>query len=157
MKKITFIMLVLFSFFAVTGQAVAFESKLLDIHNKILEESKKIKEIFTGTKDVILVSTMWDSCIVTITQLEAYFFMVSIFNSINEKDMGEEPVDHLSNWLNKIKKTNEMNINSLNSVSHPVSPDTELHMAALKVYYKRLNKEIDEELEKLSVLKKVLE
>jgi len=148
-----FLVLCVFS----TAACHAFESRLLDIHNQIFEESKKIKDLFRTTKDVILISTMWDSCIITVNQLEAYFFMVSIFNTIKERQLEEKPVGYLMDWLNKIKQTNELNIKSLDDMGQALEPSTELHLAVLKVYYKKLNSEINEELEKLSTLKKSLE
>ncbi len=152
MKRIAFVVLALFLFSTVASYA--FESKLLTIYNQIFDESKKIKALLASTKDVLVMNTLWDSCLVTVTQLEAYFFMLSVFNTIKDKEAEDASADYLINWLTKTKSTSELNIKSLDAFTMTVEPNTQLHMAALKVYYKKLNSEIDEEVKKLSILKK---
>lgn len=152
MKRIAFVVLVLFMLSTVASYA--FESKLLSVYNQIFDESKRIKALLPDTKDILLMNSLWDSCLVTITQIEAYFFMLSIFNTIKKEEMQEPSVDYLVDWLNKTKSANELSIKSLDAFTQPADPNTQLHMAALKVYYKKLNSDIDEEIKKLSVLKK---
>jgi hypothetical protein len=108
------------------------------------------------TRDVVLVSSMWDSAILTMTQLEAYFSMVGMFNIIDMEHMDEGTINYLFLWLNKIKATNELNIKSINAVTAVLDKKTELHTAVLKVYYKKLNDKIDAELEKLSLIEESL-
>jgi hypothetical protein len=152
MRRIASIVLSLVIF--ANTSVYAFDTALINKRSEILEESKKIKSLLTKSQDVILVNSMWDACVLTMTQLDAYFLMVSVFNTIKRKDISKEAVDYLITWLKEIKKTNDVNIKSLNAVSRDLDPNTEVHRAVLKVYYNKLNGEIDSELKKITLLKK---
>lgn len=155
MKKLVMLMILSVVVFSVFS-AYALDTGLFDVYNEILEESKRIKTLLETSQDIILVNSMWDSCIMTMTELEAYFNLLRIFNKIKQENLDEETVGYLGDWLNKTKKTNELNIKSLNAISRPLDPNTEVHIAALKVYLKKLNKQIDAELEKISTIKNSL-
>lgn len=154
MRRIAFIVAALLILSA--ASSYAFESKLLSVYNQFFEESKNIKALLSGTQDILMMNSLWDSCVITMTQLEGYFFMLSIFNTINEGQPQEPSLNYLSDWLNKIKKTDDLSIKSLDSFQPPADQNTQLHMSTLKVYYKKLNGEIDKEIENLSILKKSL-
>ena len=154
MKKNIFIILALLIFFNVNSYAL--ETTLLDMRNKISAESRQIKALLLESKDIVLMSSMWDSCVLTMTQLDAYFFMVGIFNTIKKGDLKEDTVNYLTNWLNIIKNTNELNIKSLNTVTQILEPKTKVYKERLKNYFSELNKKIDSELGKISLLKKSL-
>lgn len=155
MKKIFSIILALAVF--LSFNALALDITLFDIRNKIFEESKEIKALLPDSKDVVLVSSMWDSCLIAITQLDAYFSMLGIFNTIKKEDLSKDSINYLSDWLNEIKRTDTLNIESLNSVPQPVELDTEVHIERLKDYFTDLNNRIDAELKKLSILEDALE
>jgi len=91
-------------------------SKLVDIRNRIFEQSKEVKILFSDTKNVVLLSSMWDSCLMTISQIDAYFYMIGITNTIKDKDLSIDAIDLVLKWLDNIKKTNDLNISSLNAV-----------------------------------------
>ncbi len=153
MKKIIFIILALSIF---CFSSYVFAAPLMDMRNKIFEESKVIKSLLVTSKNTVLVNSMWDSCIITLTQLDAYFYMQGIFNTIKKEDLNEACVNYLINWLNEVKKTDELNIKSLNTISVAVEPKEKIRMEKLKEYFSDLNKQIDNELSKLSLLNQSL-
>lgn len=148
MKKSILIILVLLIFLSVSSYAL--ETGLFEIRNKISAESKQLKALLLESKDVVLMSSMWDSCVMTMTQLDAYFYMVGIFNSV--KSPKEDTIDYLTNWLKIIKSTSELNIKSLNSVTEILEPKTKVYKEKLKSDFSELNKRIDSELSRVSVL-----
>lgn len=129
---------------------------LMDIRNKILTESQELKTILVDTKDIVLVSSLWDSCVLTISQLDAYFSQLGIFNTIKKEDVTSTAIDFLERWLNGIKNTNDVNIKSLYAVTQDIEPRTKLHLERLSGYFFDLNTEIEQELAKLTALKMTL-
>ncbi|MBI3602071.1 MAG: hypothetical protein HY209_04185 [Candidatus Omnitrophica bacterium] len=152
MKKI--ILLTLASAIFTSGIVFAAENKLMDIRNKVLVESQEIKALLIKTKDVILVNSMWDSCVMAISQLDAYFSQLGIFNTIRKEEVTDTAINFLVNWLKEIKKTNDLNIESLSSVTQNIEAKTKLSLEKLKGYYADLNGQIDEEFAKLAALRK---
>ena len=155
MKGIVFIATVLVFVFAVSSYALE-SAKLMDTRDKVIMESGDIKALLNTTKDIILVSSMWDSCALTISQLDAYFSQLGIFNTIKKQEVTEEAINFIVKWLEQIKNTNEINIKSLNEVTQKLEAKTKLHLERLKGYFKDLNQQIDGELSKLDSLKKSL-
>jgi len=151
MKRSLFIALVLIIVFNLSAHA--FETSLLDMRKKISTESTAIKPLLANSKDLLLVSSMWDTCIIAVSQLDAYFHMVGIFNAIKEDSSKPEAIAYLIRWLNEIKKNNVVNIKSLKGVTYPAGPDTKKHMDILINYFSECNVIIDAELKKLSGLR----
>lgn len=150
MRKIIFIALLLA--FSISLKAYGLDNSFLDIRNKFFEESKEIKSLLVSSKDAILISSMWDTCLLTMSGLDAYFHMLGIFNTIKERDLSEDAANYLARWLSEIKRNNELNINIIDSGSYSVEPDTKIHIERLKDYLSELNKRIDTELNKISIL-----
>jgi len=123
------------------------------MRNRIFVKSQEIKALLANSKDVVLLNSMWDSCIMTITQLDAYFYMIGIFNTIKKEDLTDASVNYLINWLNEIKKTNELNIKSLNLVTKTLEPRARVHKEKLTSYFSELNKQINNELSRIPALK----
>ena len=138
------------------ASSYALDTTLLDMRNRIFEQSKELKALLPKTKNVIFVNNMWDTCVLTMTQLEGYFFMLGIFNTIKAESMSEESIDYLGMWLNEIKRTNTLNIKGLNAITAPLESDAKAQVDKLKAYYNDLNTRIDSELKKLSLLKKTV-
>ena len=138
-------------------KAYAFETSLLDMRNKIFEESKKIKLLLTTTQNPLLVTSMWDSCIVATAQLDAYFHMLGIFNTIKKEETSAYAVDFLSSWLNIIKDTNALNIKSLDAISKNVEEAVKGRTIELIGYFSDTNYRIGKELDKIFLLKKSIE
>ncbi len=154
MKKVILMASIIISVIAVNSYAL--ESSLLDVRNKIFEESKEIKPLMENSKDLILVSGLWDACIMTVNQMDAYFSMLGIFNTIKKEDYTLEAVNYLINWLNGVKKVSEANIQGLNSVKPAIESETKTHMVILKNYYLDLSSQLASDIEKLLMLKKAI-
>lgn len=152
MKKILFI--ISLCLFLPSLSAYGLDNSFPDIRSKFFEESKEIRSLLTSSKDAILLSSMWDTCILTISGLDAYFHMLGIFNTIKENDLTEDAVNYLAKWLTEIKRNNDLNINILNSPSYSAEQDTKIHVETLKRRLDELNKKINSELDKISVLNK---
>ena len=129
---------------------------LMDIRNKLLTESQQVKALLKDTKDVILVSSMVDSCILTIAQLDGYFSQLGIFNTIKKDNVTTTAIGFLEQWLNSVKNTNDLNIKSLNEVTQNIQAKTKLHLERMTGYFTDLNTQIDQELAQLAALKKTL-
>ena len=156
MKKTLLIIFALIAGLGLNAHAQATATGLMDIRDKVLKESREIKALFSDTKDVILVSSMVDSCILTTSQLDAYFSQLGIFNTIKKDDVTPAAVNFLEQWLNGIKNTNDLNIKSLNAVTQNIQAKTKLHLERLTGYFTDLNTQIDQELAQLAALKNAL-
>ena len=156
MKKTPLIIFALAVGLSLNAHAQATASSLIDIRSKVLKESQEIKALLSNTKDVILVSSMVDSCILTITQLDAYFSQLGIFNTIKKDEVTPAAVDFLEQWLNGVRNTNDLNIKSLNAITQSIQARTKLHLTRLTGYFTDLNTKMDQELAQLAALKKTL-
>ncbi len=132
------------------------DNALIVVRNKIFDECREMRELLKNQKDIIIVNSMWSSGIMTVSQLDAYFYMVGIFNAVKDKDLTEDPVIYLMKWLNEIKKTNELNIRSLDSITYKVEPTTKARIGKLKGYFSSLNNIIDNESARVSALQRSL-
>lgn len=150
MKKIAFILSA--AVFLSNFNAYALDNSFLDMRNKFFEESKEIKLLLVSSKDAILLSSMWDTCLLAISQLDAYFHMLGIFNTIKEKDLNEDALDYIAKWLAEIKRNSELNVSILSAGYISSEPDTQVHIGKLKSYLGELSKKTDRELDKISIL-----
>ena len=144
--------------FSVLGLLLSFNAYALDnsfvnIRSRIFEESKQIKALLTTSKDAILLSSMWDSCLMTMRELDAYFHMLGIFNTIKQRDLDEDAVIFLSRWLSEVKAGSELNIRILTESAYPTESQAAIHIARLKNHFGELNKKIDSELNKISLFR----
>ncbi|MBM3255212.1 MAG: hypothetical protein FJZ08_02815 [Candidatus Omnitrophica bacterium] len=89
------------------------------------------------------------------SQLDAYFSMLGIYNAVTNEDAAREAADYIYRWLNEIKRINELNIKSLKSVLQLNEPNINTHMDRLRIYYTDLNSRIDIERKKISILSSV--
>ncbi len=154
MKKAVFIFLMLS--IVLNCSVYAADNALFTMRGKIFEESQKIKLALVNSKDVVLVSSMWDSCVILVNQLDAYFSMLGIFNAINNEELTADPINYIYSWLKGIKDTNELNIKSLNKVSQINDAKTKQQIEILKAYFKDTNDNISAELKKFDALRKTL-
>jgi hypothetical protein len=154
MKKIAYFTLALFIF--LNANAYSLDSKLLDIRNDIFDESTELKPLISTSKNIVLVNSLWDSCIVAVMQLDAYFFMIGIFDSVSKDKWNEESVNYLELWLTKIKTTSELNIKAIDSFPPKLEQATQVHAEKLKNYFIDLNKAVDESLATMAKLKKAV-
>jgi len=150
-KYFVFIFVMIFA-----AYAYAASSSLLEMRNKIIDESKEIKPLLTSAKNAVLISSIWDSCIMTVSQLDAYFSMVGILDSIKNENLSESSVDYLINWLSEIKSTNALNIKSIDVILGFAEKKVKPHMEKLKIHFDMLNNQLEAESKRLSLFKKVL-
>lgn len=155
MKKIIFVLLasVLFS----NTHAYAVETSLQDARNKIIGESETIKQSLADSKDPVLMNTMWDSCIMSVSQIDAYSHMLAIYNAITTEKAQRDALVYLMSWLSVTKNSINLNIKSLSNLTIPVEPKTKLHIEKLNELFVNLNHVIDTELNRIAALKKTLE
>ncbi|MDD5194418.1 MAG: hypothetical protein PHQ96_01920 [Candidatus Omnitrophica bacterium] len=152
-KLIAFFMAVIFLY---SFTAYPLGRTLFQIRNGVFEESKQVQSLLPNSKDAGLLVSMWDSCIITVTQLNAYFYMLGIFEKIDNNLLTDEPLNYLESWLTEIKKTSDMNLKSLDSYSQPITQETRIHKEKLREYLADLNRQIDVELGKVATIKKSL-
>ncbi len=133
--------------------AHAMESSLIDMRNKIFAESNTLKPLLKNSADVLLVSSMWDSCLMATMQLDAYFSMIGIFNSIQKDNLTGEVFTYIIDWLGMMKESNRLNVKALNSVTETSEPKVKLSVEKLKKYFTELNSRIDAGTAKLLALK----
>ena len=131
------------------------QSKLMGFKEDVQGELVQIKALMTK-KDPVLVSSMYDSCLIAMNQIDAYISMITIFNTIDEKAVKEEAVNPLIIWLGSMKKMNTINSNTLRDTSKARSPETKARMEKVKALFEKLNKEIDIETAKWEVIRKSL-
>jgi hypothetical protein len=153
MKKIFFaLILCLFVFSHLRAYAV--DNRLPDIRNKISEESNQIRVILRTSNDVVLLISMFDSCLIAISQLDAYFSMLGIMESLKRTSPSEDTYKFFREWLNGIKNTNELNLKTLNEATRIIDVTTKAEVEKLKGYFIALNDLISNELTKFSILDK---
>ena len=150
MKKTIFVTLTLIAFLNLSVYAL--EPQLLEMRNRFFQEAQEIKALPVNSKNVVLVNSMWDSCLITMAQLDAYFSMLGIFNAVSKEPASRQAAAYLTSWLNEIKRINELNIRSLRSILQLSDPAINTHMDRLRIYYNDLNSRIDTELKKVSAL-----
>jgi len=155
MRKIFFIVLSIV--LLLTCNVYALDTLLLDMRDKLVEESGEINVLMKDSRDVIVLNSLWNTCYVTVSQLNAYFFMVGIFNTIEEKGANEEALAYLERWLSEIKKVNAATINKLDSLKESVDARTTVHIEKIKILYTGVNNMIDSELKRISLVKMSLE
>lgn len=154
MKKTALIMLTLVIFFSFNAYGA--EIPLQNMRNKIFNECREIQPLLANSKDIIIVNSMWSSAVMTVSQLDAYFSMVGILNAVKDKELVEDPAVYLIKWLNEVRKTSELNIRSLDSISYKVEPSTKAAIKKLRDYFNGLNGLIDNESARISVLQRSL-
>jgi hypothetical protein len=156
MRKITAGIFSIVFFFSVNAYGI--QSTLFDIRNEIFEESRKIKPVVADSKDAVLMGAMRDTCLMTTTQLDAYFSMLGIFNTIDDENLSDESIIYLIDWLTRIRDTSRLSLQSLKGI-----PDDKIADSVTTIFIERLNgllakleMKSKEELNKLSLLKRSL-
>jgi hypothetical protein len=152
---ITLIFLVLF-----TQSAHCLDTRLYGIRQKLFTQAEDIKKLVNrdnAGRYLVLVSSMWDTCFVAITQLDAYFYILGLFNTIRKEHITHPAVGFLSRWLKQIKETSELNIKGLDGIKVPIEPMIRINMVKLKRYFRELNNLINKELADIAKLKKSLD
>ena len=155
MKRKIFILLMFFIFMCQNCYVQGADT-LFDIRNKIFEESKQLRPLLKKSKNAILLTNMWDTCIIVTTQLDAYFSMLGILNTVKDQNLTEVSVDYLIDWLNDVKTKNAISIKILEDTSVAREKIAKKHMKRLVVYFKELDQLLEDELEKIDIVIKAL-
>jgi len=158
MKRISFLALILAVAFSLNAYAALDTTSLMELRNKIFQESQALKPLLaeSGSKDIILLNSMCDVSIMTMSQLDAYFYMVGIFNSVKDSPGSAAAVGYLVKWLSEVKNGSDTNIKVLASITTPVEAGTTKHIQILSAYYTDLSKQLDAEINKIALLNKAL-
>ncbi len=133
--------------------AYATDFKIVSMRNQIFNQSGDIKALMSQkSKDNTLLISMFDSCLSAAMQLDAYFSMLGIFESLSNGGVNDEAIRFIASWLNQIKSTNAVSIQNLDVVSQ-AEPKTKLEINKLKASLVSLSTLIDGELNKFVALK----
>jgi len=136
------------------GSAWAADVKLVAMRSKFIEASGQIKSSLASSKDVVVLTSLFDSCMITITELDAYFSMVGIFEQNKTGAPSNVSLAYLTSWLETMKKNNALNISSIQGLTKDMEPGTLTHMNKLKTYFGELNVNLEDELRRVNALKK---
>jgi len=158
MKRKIFI--ILFFLVFLTKDAYCLDTRLYDLRQKLFTQAQEIKQLVNrdnAGQYLVLVSSMWDTCFVAITQLDAYFYILGLFNTIKKENITGPAIDFLSRWLKQTKDTSELNIKGLDGIKLPIDPMIRINMERLKRYFRELNSQINKELAEIGKLRKSLD
>ena len=144
MKKMIILVLSLVLIWSVTAQAL--ESNLIDTRNEILKAAQEMKTYFATSRDPILLNSMWDSSVMAVSQLDAYFSMLGIFNTIKKENLDAAAFSYLVNWLNQLKETADLNIKSLGDIKSTTDARSKAFALKLKDIFSNLEARITKEL-----------
>lgn len=127
--------------------------KLLDLREKLFAESVKIKEsINPKTQDFVLLSGLFDSCILAVTQIDAYFYLLGVFEFIRKEDLNKDCFNFLLSWLNTMKKTNDLNLKNLSTAGPIMEETTKDYILKIKSYFTELDKLLSQERNRINLL-----
>lgn len=146
-------MLVLALFLLAAQAGYCAENSVVSMRKRFLQESGNIKPLLKNSRDVVLLSTLWDSCFIVMTQLDAYVSMVGIIDTVKRQDLQESAVDYLVSWLGEVKNTNNAALASLNSVGSSLDQATIVVVKRMKGDFADLNKILEAETVRLIRLK----
>ena len=153
-KRVILFFIIFFIILNLYAQKIA---PLLEIRNKFFEESNNIKGLLSTSKDPGIIINLWNSCMTTVLQLNAYFYMLNIFDAVKSGVLNDDPTMYLSMWLKEIKNVNQLNIKNLEDTTKNITEvTTKTYVDKIKGYYIELNKKIDGELVKLGALRQIL-
>lgn len=150
MRKLIFLVLALVLLWSLTAQAL--ETTLLNARSEIFKNAQEMKKYFTTSRDPVLLSSMWDSSVMVISQLDAYFSMLGIFNTIKKENLENAQFNYLINWLNQLNNTIELNIKSLEAIKATTDARSKVLALKLKDIFNNLKTRIIKELQVVTQL-----
>ncbi|MFH1593559.1 MAG: hypothetical protein ABID09_02550 [Candidatus Omnitrophota bacterium] len=156
MKRIILSILVVTFFFSVN--VICLETKILEVRNKIFEESKSIKPAIADSRDAVVLGNLRDTCLMVSGQLDAYFYMLGIFNTISEDDLTYDSISYLNDWLGRVKSLNRQNLDSLKGIGKGEikDPKTKTHINNIESYFTELDTILNGEISRIVFLTKNL-
>ncbi|MCM8757860.1 MAG: hypothetical protein NC900_04925 [Candidatus Omnitrophica bacterium] len=157
MKRYKFIFGLIISVILITQYCFAVDFKILDLREKLFSESNQIKqEINPNNQDFVLLSGLFDSCIQVVTQIDAYFYMLGIFEFIRKEDLNKSCFNFLLSWLDLMKRTNDLNLKNLMTATPANEQNTKIHIEKIKSYFLELDKQITKEQNRFNILMRSL-
>jgi hypothetical protein len=148
MRKILFLTLGLVLGLSLAAQAL--ETTLIDSRNEILQNAQEMKTYFTTTRDPVLLNNMWDSSALAVSQLDAYFSMLGIFNTIKKENLDEAAFNYLIKWLNQVKDSTALEIKSLDAVNKTADARSKVLMLKTKGIFNNFIARVTKELQTVS-------
>ncbi|MDP2831069.1 MAG: hypothetical protein Q8O02_02315 [Candidatus Omnitrophota bacterium] len=145
MKKIIFLALSLVLVWSFSVRAL--ETTLVDARGEILKNAQEMKKYSSTSRDPVLLNSMWDSSVMAISQLDAYFSMLGIFNTIKKENLGDTQFSYLVKWLQQLKDTTELNIKSLEAIKSTTDARSKVFALKLKGIFSNLKARIAQELQ----------
>ena len=150
MKKIIFLVLTLVLVWSCFAQAL--ETTLIDVRSEIMKNAQGMQAYFASSRDPVLINSMWDSSIMAVSQLDAYFSMLGIFNTIKKDNLDAVSANYLISWLNQIKATAELNIRTLDSIKSTTDARSKVFAIKLKDIFNNLKTRVIGELQTVTKL-----
>ncbi|MBP7217052.1 MAG: hypothetical protein KBA46_07215 [Candidatus Omnitrophica bacterium] len=157
MKKNIFVVIaVCFCMLLLESRASAADFRIFDLRNKLFAQSKTINAMLPKAQDQAVLLSLFDTCIIVTSQIDAYFGMMGIFNAVRKEDLNKETVGYLVNWLSEMKRTSEITLRGLNEIPVAVQPTTRAQMAVIGKHLTDLVKLVQEDLSRMDELMKVV-
>jgi len=151
MRKIFFLVLSLLLIWSCVAQAL--ETTLVDVRTEIFKNAQGMKTYFATSRDPVLLNSLWDSSVTAVSQLDAYFSMLGIFNTIKKQNQEETQVGYLIRWLQQIKDTAELNIKSLEAIKSTTDARSKVLTLKLKDIFNDLKNRVTAELQTVTQLR----
>ena len=150
MKKIALFLLL--AAVLVTFNAYALDFKILNMRNQLFEQSRDIKALMAAkSRDSMVLVSLFNSCLMTVTELDAYFSMLGVFEALSKPGISNDAAKFIVSWLKGIKNTTTLNLDSL-GVLLPAEPRTKTEVKKLQDNLTSLSNLVDVELGKFIIL-----
>ncbi len=153
MRKILFLLVFFITFFASASYAQVSEFGV--VRRNLVDKSQTFREYLGQTQDVVITSSMWDSCVLAVSQIDAYYAMVGIIQAAEAVE-NKEAAFYLIDWLERIKRTNVANLRSLSNTGQAAEEKTVEYMKKLYRYFSEFNEYVEQELKKIKELESLL-
>jgi len=154
MKKSILLILVLVLTWCTAAWAL--ETNLISVRNDILKNAQEMKGYFTTSRDPLLLNSIWDSSVMAVSQLDAYFSMLGIVNTIKNEELTADGVKYLLNWLKQIQETTDMNIRGLEAIKTTTDARSKVFVLKLKDIFNGLKNKLDVEYVNMTKLQATL-
>jgi len=155
-KRVAFISLAITLVLSFASYSTADESRIYELRNQLFAQSKELKAILPHTKDQYVVLTLFNSAVISINHIDAYFVMMGLFNAIRREDLNKETVGYLFNWLQEMKKANELNMRSLREFNTPVEKETLKNINKMKTIFGELDLILNKDIVRIGELLRVV-
>lgn len=154
MRKIFFLVLSLLFLWSCAAQAL--ETTLIDARSEIFKNAQEMKGFFATSRDPVLLNSLWDSSVMTVSQLDAYFSMLGIFNTIKKENLQDAQFNYLIRWLTQLEKTTEANIKSLEAIKSTTDARSKVFALKLRDIFNKLKTRLAQELQMVTQLQEVI-